>query len=189
MTAPYPSPRGRLALVLVAAVLLVACSGPKATPGATGSGASLPVTGVPLGEFPNVGGRCELLGEDEVRDATGFPLSDRSGLARHGVSPDPKSRLLCVFADQNGDSVIFGISPATPDAKKQYESSVELMSSPHELTGLGDAATWDGQGAGLGLEVLQDDRALSLNVILGGPELTDLLEIAKAIAAKVLDRL
>jgi hypothetical protein len=189
VTAPNPSPCGRLALALMAAAVFVACGkGPVATP-ATGTGGSLPVTGNPLGEFPNVGGTCGLLQEDEVQTVTGFPLTDRSGLARHGASPDPNTRTLCVFADSNSDSVVFSVSAETGDGKHEYDAAVALMTLPQPLPDLGDAASWSGRGVIVRLEVLTGNRGIAFSVSLGGPEQTQLLDIARTLATKVIDHL
>ena len=189
MTAPNPSPPGRLALAFIAAAMFAACGkGPVATP-ATGAGGNLPVTGNPLGEFPNVGGTCDLLQEGEVQTVTGFPLTDRSGLARHGASPDPSTRTLCVFADRNGDSVIFSLSAAAGEGKQEYDKAVALMTLSQPVPDLGDAASWSGRDVILRLEVLTGNRAISLSVSLSGPEQTQLLDIAKTLATKVIDHL
>lgn len=189
MTAPHPRRPSRLAVAMITALLATACAKGLTPAPDAGRDTTLDVSNGSVGGFPVAADTCELLREEEVSAIAGFPLSDRSGLARQEASPGPSTRTLCVFADKDGDSVIITVSAETSDGRREYDDAVQGMTSPQPLSGLGDAASWYGRGVVLHLEVLVGDRALSFTVSLAGPDQDQLLGIAKSLAAEVIDRL
>jgi hypothetical protein len=119
-----------------------------------------------------------------VRAITGFELQDVTRLAG-GSGGTESARTLCVFADRSFDSVILGIAPPNPEAADRFEATVAAMSDPRRVPGPWESAAWEVIGYQGRLEVLREDRHLSLAVILSGVPPPSLLRMALTLASAV----
>jgi hypothetical protein len=168
--------------VLLALALAVAAAGCSVS----GSDPRTVVRSIP---FDRVLGRCTIITPRAVNDVAGTLLLDVTGRTGTSASAAPDSRTICVFADQRSNSVIVGLSPDDGHARTQYDTAVAVMVGPQPIAGVGDEAEFDVQGVAGRLEVLGNDRDLSVTVILEDTSPDRLLRVARAVAQAVLSSL